>query len=316
MPGPNPPGAARLPACSRCGRTPPPGAGPFCPYCGRYLAVLVWVAEPPPSASRPMRTSPRPPYGGPPRYPFVPRWGFPPGPWRTSAPPAPPSALLRARIALSRLVPLLWITAAVALVAAGAETWRYVLLLASRTDALSTTAVRWSDGLVRTAGWASVAAFVLSGLVLVTWSLRALQAAGERTATRPSRSPLMVVLGWLVPGPNLSVPGSLLAEIEHAGLDRSPDERPRPSRMVLLWWAVWALGVVLGVLTLSWSLRTGAQARADGVVLHALVDLTAVATAVLTLKVTRRLTALLAPPTGDRREILVAVKPPAAPVPA
>jgi hypothetical protein len=79
---------------------------------------------------------------------------------------------------------------------------------------------------------------------------------------------------------------------------------------------VWALGVVLGVLTLLWSLRTGAQARADGVVLHALVDLTAVATAVLTLKVTRRLTALLAPPAGDRREILVAVRPPAEPVPA
>jgi hypothetical protein len=223
---------------------------------------------------------------------------------------------VRARIALSQLVPVLWITAAVALVAAGAEIWRYVLLLASRTDALSSTAVRWSDGLVRTAGWASVAATVLSGLLLVTWSLRAVQTAGDRTATRPARNPLMVVLGWLVPGLNLTVPGSLLAEIEHAGLDRSPDQRPRPSRMVLLWWAVWALGVVLGVLTLLWSLRTGAQARADGVVLHALLDLTAAATAVLTLRVTRRLTALLTPPTGERREILVAVRPPAKSVPA
>ncbi|MEK6443497.1 hypothetical protein [Pseudonocardia sp. T1-2H] len=79
MSGPNPPGAARQPACSRCGRTAPPGAGPFCPYCGRYLAALVWVAETPPSARRPVRTSPRPPYGGPPRYAFVPRWGFPRG---------------------------------------------------------------------------------------------------------------------------------------------------------------------------------------------------------------------------------------------
>jgi hypothetical protein len=216
-------------------------------------------------------------------------------------------------VALGQLVPLLWITTAVALVAAGAESWRYALLLASRTDALSMTVVRWSDGLVRAAGWASVTATVLSGLVLVMWSLRAVQAAGERTATRPARSPLMVVLGWLVPGLNLTVPGSLLAEIEHAGLDRSPDERSRPSRTLLVWWGVWALGVVLGVLTLLWSLRTGAQARADGVVLHALVDLTAAATAVLTLKVTRRLTALLSPPAGERREILVAVNPPGEP---
>ncbi|MCW0213782.1 MAG: DUF4328 domain-containing protein [Pseudonocardia sp.] len=303
----------RPPVCSRCGRTPPPGSGPFCPYCGRYLAALVWVAEPPPSAQRPPRVFPRPPYAGPPRYPFVPRWGFPAAPWRTDAPDPPPSALPGARMALSQLVPLLWITAVVAAVAAGAEIWRYVLLLASRSDALSMTAVRWSDGLVRTAGWASVAATVLSGVVLILWSLRAAQAAGERTSTRPSRTPLLIVLGWLVPGYNLSAPGSLLAEIEHAGLDRAPDTRPRPSRLVLLWWGVWALGAVLGVVTVLWSFRTGAQARADGVVLHALLDVTAVATAMLTLTVTRRLTALLGPPTGEHREILVAVRPPAEP---
>ena len=43
---------------------------------------------------------------------------------------------------------------------------------------------------------------------------------------------------WLVPGLNLSLPGSLLAEIEHSALGRPADRRPRPSRLLLVWWAL------------------------------------------------------------------------------
>ena len=56
----------------------------------------------------------------------------PPGP--TEAPPR--DALTATRATLASLVPALWATATVAAVAAGAELWRYVLLLASRSDAL------------------------------------------------------------------------------------------------------------------------------------------------------------------------------------
>ena len=46
-----------------------------------------------------------------------------------------------------------------------AKTVRYVLLLFSRTEALSPTAVAWSDSLVWFGGWASVAGVVASGLL-------------------------------------------------------------------------------------------------------------------------------------------------------
>jgi hypothetical protein len=61
------------------------------------------------------------------------------------------------------------------------------------------------------------------------------------------------------------------------------------------------------VLVLLWSLRTGVQAKADGVVLHALLDLLAAVTAGVTAVLVTRLTRLLGPPRPRRRELLVAV---------
>jgi hypothetical protein len=49
---------------------------------------------------------------------------------------------------------------------------------------------------------------------------------------------------------------------------------------------------------------------ADGVLLHAVLDLLAAATALVTVRVLRYLTALLEPPRPVRREVLVAVRPP------
>jgi hypothetical protein len=120
-----------------------------------------------------------------------------------------------------------------------------------------------------------------------------------------------VLLGWLVPGPNLSVPGSVLAEVEHAALGRPAGERPSPSRLLRLWWALWAANVVLSVLTALWSLRTGVQARANGVELHALVDLLAAATALVTARVVAWLTALVGPPRAIPLPRVVSVREPA-----
>jgi Domain of unknown function (DUF4328) len=203
--------------CPRCGLRAAPNGGPFCLHCGRYLAPLHWVAEPPGSgASVPLPARPRPRYTGAPRYRFIPRWGFAPGPWRSAEPiPPGPDALRATRSVLGVLVPLLWATVAVALLAAGAEVWRYVLLLASRTDALSAGVVAASDALVAAAGWVAPIVAALAGVGLAQWTVRATRAAADQAGVRPSRSPRSLVLGWLIPGMNLSLPGSALAEIEH-----------------------------------------------------------------------------------------------------
>lgn len=295
--------------CPRCGRPGDADAGPFCPHCGRYRAALQWVAEPPPSAGSAPRMPVPTRYTGPPRYRERPRWGFPARPWQLSgdAPATPPPPPRAARSLAGVAVPLLWALAAVALLAAAAETWRYALLLASRDGALSADAVAASDALVLAAGVGAVLLGLAAGGVLVAWTLRATVAAAARSGSRPSRSPREIVLGWVVPGLNLAVPGSVLAEIEHGALDRSPDRRPHPSLMVRVWWALWGAGVVLSAIALVWSRRTGVQVLADGVVLHALLDVVAAATAAVTAVLVGRLTALLGPVRDPRRQILLAV---------
>jgi hypothetical protein len=298
------------PPCPRCGRRAPAGGGPFCPFCGRYLAALRWVAEPPPGVTphvpQPVRTR----YTGPPRYRFLPRWGFPLGPWMPPEPrQARPDPLVSARTLVGSLVPLLWATAAVALLASGAEVWRYILLLASREGALQAEAVAASDSLVASSGTVAPILSLVVGVLTVLWTVRAAQAAADRAQVRPSRSPRMIVLGWLVPGLNLSIPGSVLTEIEHSAIGLPADRRPRPSRLVLVWWGLWVASVVLTAVVLLWSLRDGVQARADGVVLHAVLDLLAAVTAGVTARVVLRLTRLLAPAAPRRREVLMRVNP-------
>jgi len=101
------------------------------------------------------------------------------------------------------------------------------------------------------------------------------------------------------------VPGSLLAEIEHGLVERPAGMRPTPSRLVVRWWLLWDAGVVLWVVTLLWALRDGVQAQADGVLLHALLDLVAAGTAVVTAVLVRQFTLLLYADRPPRRMLLV-----------
>jgi hypothetical protein len=204
-------------------------------------------------------------------------------------------------------VPVLWATAAVALLAAAAETWRYALLLVSRDGALDAGTVAASDAFVTAAGTVAPILSVLGGALVVLWTVRARQAAAAVAGVRPSRSARAVVLGWLVPGVNLVVPGSVLAEVEHTALRLPAARRPRPSALLLAWWAAWAASGLFAVAVLLWSLRTGVQARADGVLLHAVLDLLAVLTAALTALLVARLTRLLVPDRRAPREVLVSV---------
>ena len=58
-----------------------------------------------------------------------------------------------------------------------------------------------------------------------------------------------------------------------------------------------------------WNLRSGVQARADGVLLHVATDLVAGVVAITTIVVVRRLTRLLSPVklAGTRRMVVVRV---------
>jgi hypothetical protein len=68
---------------------------------------------------------------------------------------------------------------------------------------------------------------------------------------------------------------------------------------------------VLSAVVLLWSLRDGVQARADGVVLHAVLDLLAAATAGVTARLVTQLMRLLGPPRPRRRELVRSITPPA-----
>lgn len=260
-----------------------------------------WVASPPsgpiPAGRQGARRSR---YTGPPAYRAVPRWGLPRLGWRepTSVPgttarqPRTPARLVRhAHVAVA----VLWMVAISAFLAAGGEVWRYVLLVLGRSEALPGQVVAISDALVNT-GAALAAVTGLIALVLVPrWLLTARELAATVAGTEPARPDWQALLGVLLPGLNLFVAGSVLAELEHMALGRTGRDRLRPSRLVLVWWLVWAGGEATAVTTVLLGLRSGVAAHANGVLWYAATDVVAVAVAVLTVFVLGAITALLAP---------------------
>ncbi|OLT39123.1 hypothetical protein BJF85_07305 [Saccharomonospora sp. CUA-673] len=276
-----------------------------------------WVATVPPGATRPRPRARRRPYAGPPRYPFIPRWGFPSLVWRTStAVPGTstggmrPTQRLRstARNAGALLITL----AALAGITALSEAWRYVLLLQSRTSALSPTVVGASDAFVLTFGLMTPLLALLAVGMTVWWLFVARSVAAAQADQDVPRPAWQVLVGTLVPGVNVVLAGPIVAELEHAALRRPVDQRPRPSRLVLAWWATLAGNVALAALTIVWRLRDGVQADADGVVLSALTDASAVALAIVTALLVRRITRLLSPVDAGhlRRVVKVTGAPP------
>jgi hypothetical protein len=206
---------------------------------------------------------------------------------------APPPDALRAHAALLRRLAVT--TGLLAGIAAAGEVFRYVLLVLSRDRALSGVALGWSDAVVTLFGLLAPVAAVATGVVFLRWLLAARDLAADDSGTRPWRSTRLLLLGCVLPPFTLTVPGATLAEIEHAASGLDPARRPIPSRPVLTWWVSWAVGVVLGFVTVVHGFWSSTQALADGVVLHALVDVAAVVTAWATVRVVAHLTELLAP---------------------
>jgi len=273
-----------------------------------------WVATPPPGAYQ--RRQPRflPRYQGPPSYPVPPRWGFPLLAWRwptsvmgdASAPVSVDQVRGQARAASNAL----GLAALMAVWAAGSEIWRYVLLALSRFGALSPTTVSVSDALVVSSSVVTWVASALAIVLTLLWLRRARDAAADAAGYAPSRSDLQVVVGLVVPGMNLVVPGSTAAELEHAALREPVDQRPNPSRLVRVWWALWVANALFVTFTLAWSFRSSVQALADGVLLHAVADLLTASVAVTTVLLVRRVTTLLLPvdPSAVRFMRVVGVK--------
>lgn len=276
-------------------------------HCGRVLTGVRWVATTPDGLAPRGPARVRAPYAGPPRYPQIPRWslwpwaarpepGSPDGPLPAPEAAAPAEVLRSSAELLRRLATT---TALLAGIAALGEVSRYVLLVVSRDRAVSGVALGWSDAVVTLFGLLAPVAAVATGVVFLRWLLIARGLAAEVSGTRPWRSVGVLLAGCVLPPFTLTVPGATLAEIEHAAAGRPATARPVPSRPVALWWAVWAGGVLLALATVVHGFSRSTQALADGVVLHALVDATAVVTAWLTVRVVDHLTELLVPVLRD-----------------
>ena len=97
----------------------------------------------------------------------------------------------------------------------------------------------------------------------------------------------MLLLSML-PLVRIVMPGVYLTEIVRLRAEADGDVY-RELTLIRIWWAVWATSNALVVVQVLWSLRNTLQARADGVLLAAVVALVAAVSAVLTLAVMRRL---------------------------
>lgn len=254
----------------------------------------------PPGGTRRPRARRRLPYPGPPGYSAPPRWGFPALAWRwpTTIPganPDQPVTVDRVRAVAGHASAMMWALACLALLTAGGEIWRYVLLVRSRTGALSSRLVSTSDAVVTIAGVLTLAFTVLAAIVALWWLHLARHAAADLADQDVTRPDWQVLVYLLVPGVNLAMAGVLLTELEHQVLRRPGTDRPRPTKPLAIWWAAWATAGILFGVTVAWRFRDSVQAHADSVLLSALTDLSAAAVAVLTALLIRRLSTLLAP---------------------
>ncbi|MCT2586614.1 DUF4328 domain-containing protein [Actinophytocola gossypii] len=280
-----------------------------------------WVASVP-GGVRGRAPRRRLPYLGPPSYQGTPRWGFPALAWRwpTAVPGANtvaayPVTVERVRSVGGHAAAMMWTVAALTLLAAGGEVWRYVLLVRSRQGALSDRLVAMSDTVVTVAAVLALAFAVLTAIVTVWWLVLARQAAADSADQGLPRPTWQVLVYLAIPGVNLAMAGVFLAELEHQALHRPAGRRPRPTRATAVWWAAWVVSGVLFGTTIAWRFRDGVQAQADGVLLTAATDLAAVAVAVLTALTIRRVSTLLAPIDPERMRHLRVIRVIDAPAP-
>ena len=206
-------------------------------------------------------------------------------------------------------------TAGAAVLAAAAETWRFVLMLVGRTQVLSGPLVATNDALVAATGVAVVMLAVLTAAVAVPALIRTHRWAAVRSGHGPSRTARAVAARLLVPGWNVYGAGQIFIEID-AMLRRAAANpsaanplaanpsaanpsaaNPRTARqLILLWWISWIVNAALVALVLGRGLGGSLQAIADTVELHIALDLCAAVVAALGAQVLRRFARLVKGP--------------------
>ncbi len=258
------------PSCRGVLLSPVPADAPVPPSRRNFR----WVARPAGPAGAGKRSTRTRPMDPTPAYREIPRWGL------TDPVPVDEEDEASRGEAFADLAPTLLVGAAVVFgLAALAEAFRYGILVFNRTRLVDPLVLAVSDAAV----WATqVAAPLIALAAAVACALRLSYLRryvfAERGETDP-RPPLTLLLGVLVPGVNLAMPGVFLTEV--AGRD------PRLLRAIRIWWTLWILDAVLFVVMLLWRQLDTLQARADGVLLATCAAAVAAMVALSTLHVVR-----------------------------
>ncbi|RIJ70741.1 DUF4328 domain-containing protein [Nakamurella silvestris] len=270
--------------CPRCGRYQRPGAV-NCAECGYPLFRPRWIAFPP----QPYRRTGAPPvapYRGAPSYHGrPPEWGFPPVIWHREPPAERPSVRVPAA-GLLLATALAAVAFLACLVAAGAELFRYILIVRGRTEVLPTDAVKLSDGLVTASSLVALLAAGAAVIALIPLLGQLTTFAAHRAGAAEPRSSSSRLARLLIPGFNLYGAGQVLAEIDVLLRRRRPNDLSlRPGRLIMVWWWAWVVNGAVAV-ALLWRVRgSGLQAVADSVELHVVLDAAGAAVAALTVAV-------------------------------
>ncbi|MET0966604.1 MAG: DUF4328 domain-containing protein, partial [Nakamurella sp.] len=210
------------------------------------------------------------------------------------------------------------LAAAAAMLAAGAEIWRFVLMIEGRTLVLDGSVVRASDALVAAAGILAPLTALLAIVSAVPALARANSAAARRLGRAPSRSLGAVAARVLIPVWNIYGAGQIVTEIdrmlparppESMGTEDRTDAAARASALTICWWLSWVLSAVLVIATLARGFGGSLQAIADTVELHIAVNLVAALVAVLGALMLGRFRRLLSPPKNQFENWIV--QPPA-----
>ncbi|WP_415972041.1 DUF4328 domain-containing protein [Rhodococcus sp. 077-4] len=283
--------------CARCSTRWAVGARPgtWCPRCHGVLLSPVssrapaqgrrnfrWVARPAtPSTKVPRRGRSATPT---PHYDSTPTWGL------RDIPRDPRASRPVGRVEqyAAHAQTLVIATALLLGLAAFAEVFRYGILLYNRTRLVSPITLAVSDALVY---FAQVGALIVGLSALITtscWLIRQRRLVFTAAGSTDPRSVRAMLLLSMLPVVRIVMPGVYLTEVVRLRGGDDADVH-RELRLVRIWWGVWAASNALVVVQLLWSFRNTLQARADGVLLAAVVALVAAGSAVLTLAVMRRL---------------------------
>lgn len=285
---------AAFQVCARCATRWPVGTRPavWCPRCHGVLLSPVsaqapargrrnfkWVARKPKSKNpqrTPVRTARQ---VATPKYDQIPRWGLTDR--RVDTADEPETRVERWSDAASGL---LMLTAALLGVAVVAEGLRYAILLYNRTRLVSPSTLVISDALVLFSQVASIVIGVAAAVASGCWLVTRRRAVFERAGQRDPRSVRSLLIGCLVPVLSLVLPGVYLTELVER---KNGPDRDRLLLLVRLWWAMWVVDWILMLLVSIWRTRDSLQARADGVLLAALLCLVAAGVALLTIYLMR-----------------------------